>query len=971
MKQHERKSDRLAELMGDVDPTLLAEALNTDTPEALAALAERRIPVVTPKSHILTKGRMHALVASAAVVVALALVLPLTLRLAGGIPDPWGSENPGETSAPDPYVDPDSIIPPWVSGSLKLSSLTYKGSTDTAAAPYPSMSLLSNFTEEDSETEGDTSVETNEITEAESDTDAETERKPQAVDPIYGLGENYTVSILPNMKITDYLEGGLIKLRPDDGEHTHCPDVYYDIQGDAYICLSCRIGELLTGSEEYAQAALDCLIEECFLSYTPLMASGMNDSYEDKYRFALSRVGLKEKLAQRGKITKTALGDLDYYNEGHEDHVAEQIKNFEYPVVDVVEYGADLNRCMVTLTSPRTGMGYGNFLCDLTAGTLISLDSGMDADKIPNLSLATSVIITEDYRTAVITVPYFATSLSQDRETGLLIPQYTRSNIFLYDLESMACTSLADGAEGYAPVSEGVESMGVITYKGTDGVFYAYYRGVHFALPSAPLRICRDRDGTRYAIIANGDGYGFYRLSEDAGKPMLFPDAMEGKLDSANRYLTVGNLRVDLISGERVILWEGEPMTQVVSRDGRYIYLYFEGDTDILCVDVWSDLKGRVSLSETFLDEALAAGEVTYRLLLSHGGDRLLMTYFEQSTVAFDAESFLNVHPSERRGLVATVEDIVNHFTVNGRPLRFYEKSRAIQLAKLLFLPDYLDMIERGYEDKSEWMQLCVEVGEQMIPYLDVWANSAEVPHTVVSEKMGVLSADQLTELFRIRYGRYETYLFTEEKIPSRYGSRRDYALDGYTRAIRDVFLKYYGVTATEENTAYLDTLIHSRLDAIVSEEITYTQVELQQTLEALLVEAAPTVLGYSYGEFLQNAAFFAYHEPWWEEYRLTTDETAGDIRCSPKQFVDQDYVRSFLKNVTFTEGDVEIRAVARISCQLSSATVTLVELGYAEDGKAYVRAHGVYAEITPEDVEAFKTEAVSKQTQYEPVVID
>ena len=66
-----------------------------------------------------------------------------------------------------------------------------------------------------------------------------------------------------------------------------------------------------------------------------------------------------------------------------------------------------------------------------------------------------------------------------------------------------------------------------------------------------------------------------------------------------------------------------------------------------------------------------------------------------------------------------------------------------------------------------------------------------------------------------------------------------------------------------------------------------------------------------------------------------------------------------------------QIRPVARISCRFSLETVTLVELGYAEDGKAYVRAHGVYAEITPEEVEAFKTEAVSGQTQYEPVVID
>ncbi len=947
MKQHESKSDRLAELLGDIDPALLHEALETDTPEALAALSGRRIPVTPQKPRRLTAGRVHALVASAAVVLALALVLPVVLHLTGGFTTfPWES---GTTDTPP---DPGQQLPPWQSGSLKLTSLTYGSASSPSASARPSFDLLTDRTEG-----------TTRLPETEDETPPETVPDGE----IYGEGENFTVSILDNMKITDYLEGGLIKLRPDSGDHAHCSDVYYDIAVNEYVCMSCRIGDMLTGSDIYAKAALDCLIEECLLSYTPLMASGMNDSYEDTYRFALARSGLKEKLAQRKKITKTALGNLDYYNEGHEEHVAEQIKKFQYPVADVVEYGADLNRCIVTLTSPRTGVGYGNFLCDLTTGTLISLDSGMDADKVPNLSLSTSVIITEGYRTAVITVPYFAASLSYDRETGLLIPQYVRSNIFLYDLESMTCTPLSDGAVGYAPASEGVESMGVVTYTGIDGVPYAYYRGTHYVLPSTPLRICRDMDGVLYAVVTHGNGYAFYCLEGKEGS-LCTPSDLEGKLDAANRRITVGNLRVDLITGETLPLWTGEPAAQVSSRDGRYIYLYFAGESAVYCVDAWMGDRGRLTLSETFVEAVSSAEGIHYSLLLNHGEDRLLMTYFSESTVAFDAESFLNVHPSERRGLVATVEDIVNHFTVNDRPLRFYEKSRAILLAKLLYLPSYLDMIEQG--DTSQWKQLCVEVGERMIPYLDIWANSAEVPVAVVSEKIGVLSADQFTELFRIRYKRYESYLFTEEQIPEWYGSRRDYALNGYTRALRDDLLCYYGVTATEENKAYLDALIHSRLDAIVSEDITFTQKEMRDTVEAILSEAAPTVLGHSYGEHLQKAAFFGYLTHW-EDYDLTTDGTAGDIRCSAKQFVDQDYVRAFLAGVTFTEGDVEIRVAARISCLMYATDVTMVELGYAADGKAYVRAHGVYAEITPDDVEEFKLKAVSGQTIYEPIVID
>jgi hypothetical protein len=102
-----------------------------------------------------------------------------------------------------------------------------------------------------------------------------------------------------------------------------------------------------------------------------------------------------------------------------------------------------------------------------------------------------------------------------------------------------------------------------------------------------------------------------------------------------------------------------------------------------------------------------------------------------------------------------------------------------------------------------------------------------------------------------------------------------------------------------------------------------------------------------------------------------------GDIRLSGRQFVDQNYVRKFLDNITFTEGEVDIRVAARIVCPIFikhdeiTPHIKLVELGYAADGRAYIVSNGLYAEITPEDVETFKTEAVSKQTQYEPIVVD
>ena len=103
-KENENQTDRLAELLGTVDSALLDEALKTDTPEALAALAGKNIPAVPQRPRVWTRSRVRALVASAAVVVVLALVLPVAFRLVYGWGEPSGNTVPLESSQDDPDV---------------------------------------------------------------------------------------------------------------------------------------------------------------------------------------------------------------------------------------------------------------------------------------------------------------------------------------------------------------------------------------------------------------------------------------------------------------------------------------------------------------------------------------------------------------------------------------------------------------------------------------------------------------------------------------------------------------------------------------------------------------------------------------------------------------------------------------------------------------------------------------------------
>ena len=79
MTKRETKRDRLSRLLGEVDPAIIQEALDTDSPEALAALKakERR------EGFVLSVPHRRILIASVAMLVAVALVLPIALRLGG------------------------------------------------------------------------------------------------------------------------------------------------------------------------------------------------------------------------------------------------------------------------------------------------------------------------------------------------------------------------------------------------------------------------------------------------------------------------------------------------------------------------------------------------------------------------------------------------------------------------------------------------------------------------------------------------------------------------------------------------------------------------------------------------------------------------------------------------------------------------------------------------------------------------
>lgn len=966
MNPCESKADRLAELLGEIDPAYVREALETNTPEALASLAGETAPVspIPRQSRLLTPGRIRAFVASAAVVLALALVLPVALRLAG----PQGP-TPGDhtaESAPEEYVDPTGIIPPWRSGTLKLSSMTF-GRTETASVGYPSFSLLTDRT--DAASASDSEIPSEEATEADTLPDG----------MIYGEGEeeNFTVSIMDNVKITTFMGDSLIKLRPEGGEHRNCPDVYFDIQKNDYFCMSCHILSLLEEQEDYADAAIRCYITECILSFAPLLAAGWGEEYEEALYAHLSGPDTRELFAKPGKLSFKSLGLTDFYSDEHREHVKTATSKFRFPVADIAEYGSDMGKCVFTLVSPRTGVAYGNFICHLETGEVIRIDRNCRGYEILNLAAAGNICITDSYRTVVAALPDFPGVLTPILHTDLYKPVYGGRNLAVFSADTGLCERLLDSAKlDHSPDSPVLDSQGVLTYTGMNGMTYAFRSGVFYALSGELTRVIRDREGTRYAVMKQGDAYTVYALEGPKATP-VDPASLEGTVDPGNRYAVEGNLRLDLLNGEALTLWEGEPTAAAASKDGRYLYLYFAGESHVLCLDVWTNESGYLSLSESFTEAAAASHRaVTYNLLLNAEEDRLLMTYFTEGQVTFDADAFRENVGIAGGNVTKAIEEVTDYYLINGEPLRFYETDKALDLLRLLSVSSILDTVVTEGLSRTANIELSIRAAEALIPYLEIWAHSAEVPDGVVESMLGDRTLSMFREFYQFEMRGYgKQYLPVE--IPREYGaSRREYAVTGLSRALAAKCFDVFGVPSDTETESEIAQRAYELLDPIVDADRMLTRYDLGRVFADLLRETAPVLTGTAYDEFIRSARFLETPEAIEMQgcHFVTTDRTAGDIRCGLNLDLDQAVLKRFLEGLTFTEGEVSIRPEIRVTRRGylkygPVADIALLEVGRTPDGRAYAVIEGYYAEITPEALETLKATVVDRnsQTAYYP----
>ena len=970
MKYRETKRDRLSHLLGEVDPLIIQEALDTDSPEALAALnakekrKTRRVVGLTPVNR-------RVLLGTVAMLAAVALILPVALLLTGDPGMSPGTDIPGpDIPGSDVPVAPENVIPPWVSGELKLSTLTY-GVKDTAPAlSLPSFSLLTNTPEAD--TIEDSMAETTEDSTAENviapppeGTIPNTETEEP---PVYGKGENLTVSFMDNVKITTYMGEDLIKLRPESGEHISCPDVYYDIRTNDYFCMSCHVLSFMDGQEDFADAAIRCFAEECVLNFTPLWTSGWElEEYRSDIHAQLGDGHARVYFAERKKLTVNMLGLSNLLSDEHREFVKDSALKFQYPVVDIAEYGQDMEHCLFTLVSPRTGLAYGNFICDMTTGEITRIDTNCEGYDVPNLAAAAHVLSTDGYTKVIAMVPDFPGELTPILHTGLWKPIYMGHNICLFSAETGECERLIAGSgDGHAPQSGVNEHGEFLSYVGTNGQLYLFGNGEFIALTGELARVVKDTEGECYAVIRRGEGdYLLYSLEGEKSLSVSTAQ-LEGRLNVANRYVVEGNTRYDLLTGESLTLWEGTPSSLVTTKDGRYTYLYFHGTDSILCLDVWMNKRGYLTLSDSFLEAVDGRTEITYNLILNAGEDCLLMAYFKEGQITFDAEAFRENVGMAGGNVTKAIVEVTDYFLINGEPLRFYETTKAHDLLRLLSASAILDTVEAEGMSRDANIAISIRAAEALIPYLEVWSRTAEVPDGVVESMLGDMTLTMFRDLYQLKltkYGRQHKLI----QLDNAFGAgSREYALTGMSRAVTAEYFEFLGLEVDEELQNILYPLVYAAMDTVLDEERMFSKYNFVRAFTSLICEITPQLTGDTYAAYIASGRFLDVTDGAY--CFVTNSNTAGDIRCGLNLPCDTAYIRRFLSELEFVEGEMDIRVEGRLTYRFNvkyslDGDMPILEVGYAPDGRAYAVIQGYYAEITPEDVEAFKIRSVDRES--------
>ncbi|MBQ8323935.1 MAG: hypothetical protein IJX82_02150 [Clostridia bacterium] len=499
-----------------------------------------------------------------------------------------GDDSSGETSSRDEPPKPTEGAP-WVNGTLSLTSVTYK-SGNSALRMTAAMKQLSGES---------------------------------------GGSENVAVSLEAGAVISGCADGRFLAITPTEGAHMDCDGVYYDIEKDEEFCLACHIRDAIADDPYYIDVCIRTLVEEHLIVKDEILAGAVDYAYlyndlnnEDAHRL----------LADGGEVTYEGLGGSA---NGHRaEEYGKRISNFVYPVVRIMEYGQNKDRCLFTIGSARTDAVWGVYVYQLDTGTVVKLDGETVGLEQPingylsmtpedlvsvNITAATGIYVNPDYTRILVTVPYFLESWEYDYANAVLVPVYCGQNVLVFDVEKKSYKALLGNQMEALPSAptpiEPAKQFEDLIYFPVDGGRYSFYaEDRHYLLDGELLRVSLGEDGVYLAAMKVGGEYALYALENGEAVP-----------SKEEYFVWEDNARVSVTDGSKECLREELPAASAVSADGGYVYLYFAGEDAITCLDVATKETGSITLPAEFL--AQAENRTQFLLFLDATETKLVITY--------------------------------------------------------------------------------------------------------------------------------------------------------------------------------------------------------------------------------------------------------------------------------------------------------------------------------------------------------
>lgn len=485
---------------------------------------------------------------------------------------------------------------------------------------------------------------------------------------------NKRLSLWSDTEIRGCIDGRWLSIYTEHGEHANCEGLYYDLKEDRLVCIACKLLQLIKGNEYYLDACVRTAVE--VYSMPTCEDTSLTYVVEKKYPLyysALYESNALKVFAAGARPTEENMGvDFGKVKEGLTWDDTEMYR-FSYPVVKVLEYGADLNKCFFALVSPDDNVAWGSFVYDFSQNKLYSVNGDGKASGVKivgnknfmyhygdlynyskdgtalkrneylimaELAFATDVTVSDDYKYIAVSAPYFATAPTYyDPKTGIWKNVYEEDNVFLIDIEKGTCKAMYDRQDSDCFYQDEI--------KDTNGPWPS--EAPQFVEGEICFPTKRDSWRFNYKVEFKGDLVKIatldnvkYVFIERAGNVRIFRLRDKYEVTDQLRYATFDSEsypkgatdELDFLKNESGNILGGSYVA-TASKSGRYVYLYYEYLGQVLCIDTETRETETVTVDTSFVLGADKLANIKYQLFVSDNGEQLFLTYYDDCRITF------------------------------------------------------------------------------------------------------------------------------------------------------------------------------------------------------------------------------------------------------------------------------------------------------------------------------------------------